>query len=91
MHNLESEHIFEFLPCYLQLQLLSFCNTIGVINIYILFLQCQVFSCWVLILSHGVLSWSTDHRVVDGTTVAKFSNVWKHYIEHPEQMLAQPR
>lgn len=35
------------------------------------------------------ISWSADHRVVDGATVAKFSNVWKNYLEHPELMLAE--
>ncbi|XP_033220258.1 lipoamide acyltransferase component of branched-chain alpha-keto acid dehydrogenase complex, mitochondrial isoform X2 [Belonocnema kinseyi] len=29
------------------------------------------------------VSWSADHRVVDGVTVAKFSNKWKHYVENP--------
>ncbi len=37
------------------------------------------------------VSWSADHRVIDGATVAKFSNAWKNYIEHPEQMIAQLR
>ncbi|CDW54159.1 lipoamide acyltransferase component of [Trichuris trichiura] len=29
------------------------------------------------------VSWSADHRVLDGATVAKFSNVWKEYVETP--------
>lgn len=29
------------------------------------------------------VSWSADHRVVDGVTMAKFSNQWKHYVENP--------
>lgn len=37
------------------------------------------------------VSWSADHRVVDGATVAKFSNVWKRYLEHPHLMMAEMR
>jgi len=33
------------------------------------------------------VTWSADHRVVDGATVAKFSSTWKHYIETPMTML----
>ncbi|KAL0104996.1 hypothetical protein PUN28_016552 [Cardiocondyla obscurior] len=33
------------------------------------------------------VSWSADHRVVDGVTVAKFSNLWKHYVENPACLL----
>lgn len=33
------------------------------------------------------ISWAADHRVVDGVTVAKFSNLWKHYVENPVHLL----
>lgn len=33
------------------------------------------------------VSWAADHRVVDGATMARFSNVWKTYIENPNTML----
>ena len=32
------------------------------------------------------ISWGGDHRVVDGATLGKFSNVWKSYIESPMMM-----
>lgn len=31
-------------------------------------------------------SWSGDHRVIDGMTMAKMVDLWKQYVEHPEKM-----
>lgn len=33
------------------------------------------------------ISWAADHRVVDGVTMAKYSNLWKHYVENPTFLL----
>eukprot|EP00123_Amoebidium_parasiticum_P012105 comp21122_c0_seq1/m.28547 comp21122_c0_seq1/g.28547 ORF comp21122_c0_seq1/g.28547 comp21122_c0_seq1/m.28547 type:complete len:506 (-) comp21122_c0_seq1:45-1562(-) len=33
------------------------------------------------------VSWSGDHRVLDGATMARFSNLMKSYIENPETMI----
>ncbi len=33
------------------------------------------------------ISWSGDHRVIDGGTIARFSNQWKAYLEDPASML----
>ena len=35
------------------------------------------------------VSWSADHRVIDGAEVARFSNVWKSYIENPALMILE--
>ncbi|ANB13624.1 alpha-ketoglutarate dehydrogenase KGD2 [Sugiyamaella lignohabitans] len=32
-------------------------------------------------------SWSGDHRVIDGVTMARMVARWKAYVEHPEKML----
>ncbi|XP_069693824.1 lipoamide acyltransferase component of branched-chain alpha-keto acid dehydrogenase complex, mitochondrial isoform X2 [Periplaneta americana] len=33
------------------------------------------------------VSWIADHRVIDGVTIARFSDVWKKYIENPVTLL----
>ncbi|XP_068158595.1 lipoamide acyltransferase component of branched-chain alpha-keto acid dehydrogenase complex, mitochondrial [Drosophila tropicalis] len=35
------------------------------------------------------VSWSADHRVIDGVTMASFSNVWKQHLEQPALFLLQ--
>ncbi|KAI9558166.1 hypothetical protein GHT06_014919 [Daphnia sinensis] len=33
------------------------------------------------------VSWSADHRVIDGASMARFSNLWKAYLENPSTMI----
>ncbi|XP_064604683.1 lipoamide acyltransferase component of branched-chain alpha-keto acid dehydrogenase complex, mitochondrial-like [Liolophura sinensis] len=33
------------------------------------------------------ISWSADHRIIDGATMARFSNMWKKYLENPSSMI----
>lgn len=33
------------------------------------------------------VSWSGDHRIIDGGTIARFSNLWKAFLEEPSKML----
>lgn len=37
------------------------------------------------------VSWCADHRVIDGATMARFSNRWKELLENPALMIAQMR
>lgn len=37
------------------------------------------------------ISWSGDHRIIDGATMVRFSNTWKDYLENPMTMLADLR
>jgi 2-oxoisovalerate dehydrogenase E2 component (dihydrolipoyl transacylase) len=37
------------------------------------------------------MSWSGDHRVVDGATMARFSNLWKDYLESPSTFILHMR
>ncbi|GIY50226.1 lipoamide acyltransferase component of branched-chain alpha-keto acid dehydrogenase complex, mitochondrial [Caerostris darwini] len=37
------------------------------------------------------MSWTADHRVIDGATICRFSNLWKYYLEHPSTMVLHMR
>ncbi|CAM9664845.1 unnamed protein product [Chrysoparadoxa australica] len=38
-----------------------------------------------------LISWGADHRIIDGGTLARFSNLWKDYLQNPASMLAESR
>jgi len=43
-----------------------------------------------LVRSHVMhVSWSADHRVIDGALLARFSNLWRSYIENPEMLILE--
>ena len=33
------------------------------------------------------VSWSGDHRIIDGGSIARFNNLWKSFLEEPSTML----
>jgi len=33
------------------------------------------------------VSWSGDHRIIDGGSIARFCNLWKSFLENPSNML----
>ncbi|XP_062308660.1 lipoamide acyltransferase component of branched-chain alpha-keto acid dehydrogenase complex, mitochondrial [Osmerus eperlanus] len=33
------------------------------------------------------VSWSADHRIIDGATMCRFSNLWRSYLENPSTMV----
>ncbi|KAF0972022.1 hypothetical protein FDP41_009718 [Naegleria fowleri] len=33
------------------------------------------------------ISWAADHRVIDGATMARFSNRWKEFLEEPDNFI----
>lgn len=36
-----------------------------------------------------MVSWSGDHRIIDGATMVRFNNLWKSYLENPYLLLAE--
>lgn len=37
------------------------------------------------------VSWSADHRIIDGATIARFGNHWKNLIENPALLASELR
>ncbi|XP_076829807.1 lipoamide acyltransferase component of branched-chain alpha-keto acid dehydrogenase complex, mitochondrial-like isoform X2 [Brachyhypopomus gauderio] len=49
-------------------------------------------SCGDLLKAHIMsVSWSADHRVIDGATMCRFSNLWRSYMEQPSSMVLDLR
>lgn len=34
-----------------------------------------------------MVSWSGDHRIIDGGTIARFNNLWANYLQNPVEMM----
>ncbi|MAQ02399.1 MAG: dihydrolipoamide acetyltransferase [Alteromonadaceae bacterium] len=45
------------------------------------------------VISQSVMqvSWSADHRVIDGATMVRFNNLWLDYLSNPLKMLSKLR
>lgn len=45
------------------------------------------------VISQSIMqvSWSADHRVIDGATMVRFNNVWLDYLSNPLKMLSKLR
>ena len=42
----------------------------------------------VIVKAHVIhVSFSADHRIIDGVTMARFTNLWKKYLENPNLFL----
>ena len=41
------------------------------------------------VVSRAIMTatWSGDHRLIDGGTIARFVNRWKGYLESPQSMM----
>jgi 2-oxoisovalerate dehydrogenase E2 component (dihydrolipoyl transacylase) len=37
------------------------------------------------------VSWSGDHRIIDGGSIARFCNLWKSFLENPSNMIVHMR
>ena len=35
------------------------------------------------------VSWSGDHRIIDGGTIARFNNLWTQYLQNPSSMMME--
>jgi len=35
------------------------------------------------------VTWAADHRIIDGATIANFSNLWKRHVENPAEMILE--
>lgn len=37
------------------------------------------------------VSWTADHRIIEGAQMARFSNLWKSYLENPALLILNMR